>query len=144
MSVLRRTSYCAVVLGGGIVFSAWGAFLETTDPMFRLNAETWFVWGLAAQVFLAALTYPAGLASLSVWWLWQAGIATAAESVFLQFPLATALGFLQWFIVLPKLFAVGPNRSLEPTAVGEPLSAVQLQRYTAQANPLALPGNERV
>jgi len=110
------------------VLSGWGEVLEANSADVQLNAEAWIVWALTVQAFFAVLTYPAGLLSLGVWWLWRVGIATAAETVFLQAPLAAAAGFAQWFVVFPKLFAAGPNRSLEPTSIGKPPSAAQLQR----------------
>lgn len=109
--MFRKILYCVVVLGGGIVASGWGFLLEVNFSNLQLHAEAWAVWLIVSQVFFAAFTYPAGLPSLSVWWLWRAGISTAAESVVLQFPLAAALGFLQWFVVFPKLFSSRPVRT---------------------------------
>lgn len=53
---------------------------------------------------LAVLTFPAGVVAVPLWWLLVGnGIATPSEGVAAVMPVFTAAGYLQWFVLLPKL-----------------------------------------
>jgi hypothetical protein len=65
---------------------------------------------LAAQT-VALLTYPAGvvgmLAAMPVLFF---GIATPIESLLISGPISLAAGYLQWFVVIPRLFGRSCHR----------------------------------
>ena len=59
----------------------------------------------AASVLISLLTYPAGsLALLVAIPLAYHGIATIGEAFFLMLLIAMGLGYLQWYVVLPRVF----------------------------------------
>lgn len=53
---------------------------------------------------LAVLTFPAGIVPVFLWWLqvWN-GIATPSEGVAGVMPVFIAVGYLQWFVWIPRL-----------------------------------------
>ena len=75
---------------------------------------------------VALLTYPAGVAGLLVAFpLFYFGIVTPTETLLILGLISLAAGYLQWFVVIPKLF--GRTRSAPP----EQKSADDLSRPTA-------------
>ncbi len=59
----------------------------------------------AASMFVAALTFPLGLvAQLLTLPLIYAGIATPAEAIVVMSPVYAALGYFQWYVLLPRLY----------------------------------------
>jgi hypothetical protein len=58
---------------------------------------------------LALLTYPAGMAGLVVALpAIYFGLVTPLESLLISGPVAVAAGYLQWFVVIPRLFGRTP------------------------------------
>lgn len=57
---------------------------------------------------LAVLTFPAGVVAVPLWWLlvWN-GIATPSEGVATVVPVFIAVGYLQWFVWIPKFVRRG-------------------------------------
>ncbi|MBT9553921.1 MAG: hypothetical protein IV088_24010 [Hydrogenophaga sp.] len=57
---------------------------------------------------LAVLTFPAGVVAVFLWWLlvWN-GIATPSEGVAAVVPVFIAVGYLQWFVWIPKFVRRG-------------------------------------
>ena len=74
--------------------------------------ETGFVLTqLGLVLLLPVLTYPMGvLGSLCALPLIYAGIATVGEAHFVASPIYAISGWLQWYVVFPKLFCKRFNR----------------------------------
>jgi hypothetical protein len=82
----------AAAAGAEIVFPELG-----TEPEEALAA-------LGAQA-VALLTYPAGVAgTLAALPALFFGIVTPIESLLISGPVSLAAGYLQWFVVIPRLF----------------------------------------
>jgi hypothetical protein len=91
------------VAGAQITLPALGTFIPE-DVLTALGMQT-----------VALLTYPAGvvgtLAALPAVFF---GIVTPIESLLISGPISLAAGYLQWFVVIPRLFGrsgtTGPGR----------------------------------
>jgi hypothetical protein len=93
---------------------AWFAPLAVVSvqaalPASRTMASENLLVALSVQA-VALLTYPAGavgmLATLPAIYL---GIATPAEAMVVAGPISLAAGYLQWFVVIPRLFGRTPD-----------------------------------
>jgi len=55
---------------------------------------------------LAMLTYPAGVLGTLVWLLIiYSGFATPTEALLVAGPVSLVAGYLQWFVVVPRIFS---------------------------------------
>jgi hypothetical protein len=78
--------------------------VQIAFPEFRGVIPEGVLAALSIQA-LALLTYPAGMAGLLV--ALPAiffGLVTPIESLVISGPVAVAAGYLQWFVVIPRLF----------------------------------------
>ena len=59
---------------------------------------------------LAVLTYPAGVLGILVSLPpIYSGFVTPTEALLIAGPIAIAAGYLQWFVVIPRIFSRAPN-----------------------------------
>lgn len=64
------------------------------------------VRALGGLLALAVLTFPAGFVPAVLWWLLIVpGIATPFEGVAALLPVFIALGYMQWFVWIPKFMS---------------------------------------
>jgi hypothetical protein len=65
---------------------------------------------------LAVLTYPAGVVgTLVVLPTIYFGFVTPTEALLIAGPISLAAGYLQWFVVIPRIFGRAPNPPLNRT-----------------------------
>lgn len=65
---------------------------------------------------LAVLTYPAGILGTFVSFLAILfGYTTPLEALLVAAPFSITAGYLQWFVVIPRIFAGSPNSPLNRT-----------------------------
>jgi hypothetical protein len=80
------------------------AAVQIVFPEFRGVIPEDFLAALSMQA-LALLTYPAGMAGLlAALPALYFGIVTPMESLLISGPVSLAAGYLQWFVVIPRLF----------------------------------------
>lgn len=95
---VNRWLYLAICLFGGVLLAATTGVSE--DPIYLF----------LANLLVFALTHPAGLLAQAVSLpLIYTGIATQAEAFLAALPLAVAMGYLQWYVVVPWLMRRRPK-----------------------------------
>src|SRR3990167_4888602 len=79
----------------------------------ELNDTTLAAFGFQS---LAVLTYPAGiLGTLVALPTISFSLLTPTEALLLAGPISIAVGYLQWFVVIPRIFSRTPNPPLNRT-----------------------------
>jgi hypothetical protein len=77
---------------------------EIEFPEFRGVIPEGVAAALSLQI-VALLTYPAGVAGIfAAFPLLYFGIVTPTEALLILGPISLAAGYLQWFVVIPRLF----------------------------------------
>ena len=90
---LKRWLYIVVVIVGAIGLAAGAQFVDSPFYLF------------VPSLFVAALTHPLGLLAEAVRLpLIYSGIAEPAEAMVVSAPLFALLGYVQWYVLLPRLF----------------------------------------
>lgn len=80
------------------------------------------VRALGGLLALAVLTFPAGFVPAVLWWLLiTPGIATPLEGVAALLPAFLAVGYMQWFVWIPK-FVLRNSRTASRERLGSGVS----------------------
>ncbi|MDQ7746271.1 hypothetical protein [Hydrogenophaga pseudoflava] len=94
----------ALYVGLCLVASLVPLFLESARAPHGDSGVAEMLGAIGGLLALAVLTFPAGVVAVPLWWLlvWN-GIATPSEGVAAVMPVFTVAGYLQWFVLVPKL-----------------------------------------
>lgn len=94
----------ALYVGLCLVASLVPLFLESARAPDGDSGVAEMMGAFGGLLALAVLTFPAGIVPVLLWWLlvWN-GIATPFEGVGALTPVFIAVGYLQWFVLVPKL-----------------------------------------
>lgn len=103
----------ALYVGLCLVASLVPLFLESARAPDGDNGVAEMMGAFGGLLALAVLTFPAGIVPVLLWWLlvWN-GIATPSEGVAGVMPVFIAVGYLQWFVLVPKLARRGSKAAL--------------------------------
>lgn len=102
---VNRWLYIAIVLVGAVGLTVAAEFGQ--KPAYLL----------APSIFIAVLTYPLGVLAQGITLpLIYSGIATPAEATTLASPVLALLGYVQWYVVFPRLFRRS-SQSSKPASI---------------------------
>lgn len=94
-----RRNYLVVCFFGGLLLAVVTGVYE--DPRTGVSEMPLYLTGAKLLVWL--LTHPAGILAQAVSIpLTYTGIATQSEAFILSLPIAVALGYIQWYVIVPK------------------------------------------
>lgn len=98
----------ALYVGLCLVASLAPMFLEIARYPDGESRVAEMIGALGGLLALAVLTFPAGIVPVLLCWLlvWN-GIATPSEGVAAMVPVFIAVGYLQWFVWIPKFVRRG-------------------------------------
>lgn len=98
----------ALYVGLCLVASLAPLFLEIARYPDGESRVAEMIGALGGLLALAVLTFPAGIVPVLLCWLlvWN-GIATPSEGVAAVVPVFIAVGYLQWFVWIPKFVRRG-------------------------------------
>lgn len=98
----------ALYVGLCLVASLVPLFLESARAPGGESGVAETLGAVGGLVALAVLTFPAGIVPVLLCWLlvWN-GIATPSEGVAAVMPVFIAVGYLQWFVLVPKFVRRG-------------------------------------
>lgn len=117
---MNRWLYISVVAVMPNLLAVVSAF--THEPLFLA----------AAQMLVGVLTYPVGaLGTLVTMPMLYLGIATTEEWLFITSLVVAPLGFIQWYVLLPRLasrIVARQQRALTSHSSGPPSAAAELRR----------------
>lgn len=94
----------ALYVGLCLVASLVPLFLESARAPDGDSGVAEMMGAFGGLLALAVLTFPVGIVPVLLWWLlvWN-GIATPFEGVGALLPVFIAVGYLQWFVLVPRL-----------------------------------------
>lgn len=98
----------ALSVGLCLVASLAPLFLEIARYSEGESRVAEMIGALGGLLALAVLTFPAGIVPVLLCWLLvRNGIATPSEGVAAVMPVFIAVGYLQWFVLVPKFVRRG-------------------------------------
>lgn len=97
---INRWTYLSTCLIGGVLLASATGVSE--NPTTGISSSPMYL--VAATLLVWLLTHPAGILAQAVSMpLIYTGIATQSEAFMVALPVAMAMGYVQWYVVVPRL-----------------------------------------
>lgn len=96
---MNRSTYLAISLLGGLLLAAATGISE--NPKTGISEMPLYL--TAAKLLIWLLTHPAGILAQTIAIpLTYTGIATQSEAFILSLPVAVIMGYIQWYVIVPR------------------------------------------